>query len=388
MITILAKLFIKDDLPADQRRSAYGKLCGFAGILLNLLLCAGKFLAGALSGSIAITADAVNNLSDAGSSLASLVGFRIAEQKPDSSHPYGHGRVEYLSGLFIAVVILLMGIEIFKTSIDKILHPTATEGSLLVFCILGASILVKCYMAFYNTRIGKRIQSETLRATGIDSLCDCISTAVVLASTLLGYYTSLQIDGYCGIFVAIFVLIAGISAAKNTLNPLLGQPPEPEFVRRLEAFVLQYDDQVLGVHDLLVHDYGPGRLIISLHAEVPAEGNVLELHDIIDNLERALNKEFECSATIHMDPVITQDPIVDELRLRVAGIVATLDPMLTMHDFRVVTGPSHTNLIFDVVMPFEYTLTEDELVAQLCCEISGRIGSNYYAVIQVDHRVL
>lgn len=388
MISLLAKFFIKPNLAPDAKRSAYGKLCGLAGILLNLLLFAGKFFAGLVSNSIAITADAVNNLSDAGSSLVALVGFRIAEHKPDAKHPYGHGRVEYISGLLISLVILLMAFELLKTSVNKILHPAATEASPVIFCILIASILVKCYMAFYNYRIGKKIDSATLRATGTDSLCDCISTAVVLLSTVLGHFTSLQIDGYCGLIVAIFVFAAGFSAAKSTLNPLLGQPPEPEYVEQIEQYVLNFDEQIIGVHDLLVHDYGPGRRIISLHAEVPAEGNVLELHDIIDNLERHLAAELGCSSTIHMDPVITQDPMIDEIRSKVRGILAELDPSITMHDFRLVTGPSHTNLIFDIVLPYEYPLSEEVLIEKLQSQVSTVIGNNYYTVVQVDRKAV
>lgn len=388
MISLLAKFFIKPNLAPDAKRSAYGKLCGLAGILLNLLLFAGKFFAGLISNSIAITADAVNNLSDAGSSLVALVGFRIAEHKPDAKHPYGHGRVEYISGLLISLVILLMAFELLKTSVNKILHPAATEASPVIFCILIASILVKCYMAFYNYRIGKKIDSATLRATGTDSLCDCISTAVVLLSTVLGHFTSLQIDGYCGLIVAIFVFAAGFSAAKSTLNPLLGQPPEPEYVEQIEQYVLNFDEQIIGVHDLLVHDYGPGRRIISLHAEVPAEGNVLELHDIIDNLERHLAAELGCSSTIHMDPVITQDPMIDEIRSKVRGILAELDPSITMHDFRLVTGPSHTNLIFDIVLPYEYPLSEEVLIEKLQSQVSTVIGNNYYTVVQVDRKAV
>ncbi len=384
MISLLARLFIKPDLPPDATRSAYGKLCGLAGILLNLLLFAGKFFAGLISNSIAITADAINNLSDAGSSLVALVGFRLAEQKPDAKHPYGHGRVEYISGLFISLVILLMAFELLKTSVNKILHPVATEASLVIFCILLASILVKCYMAFYNYRIGKKIDSATLRATGTDSLCDCISTGVVLLSTVLGHFTSLHIDGYCGLVVAIFVFAAGFTAAKSTLNPLLGQPPEKEYVEKIEQYVLNFHEQIIGVHDLLVHDYGPGRRIISLHAEVPAEGNILELHDIIDNLERHLAAELGCSSTIHMDPVITQDPMIDEIHSKIRSILAELDSSISMHDFRLVTGPSHTNLIFDIVLPYEYPTTEEALMEQLQTQVTTVIGSNYYTVVQVD----
>ncbi len=388
MISLLAKLFIKPDLTQDARRSAYGKLCGLVGIALNLLLFAGKCFAGMISGSIAITADAVNNLSDAGSSLLALVGFRIAEQKPDAGHPYGHGRIEYVSGLIISFIILLMAFELFKSSIDKILHPTATVASSIVIGILIASIVIKCYMAFYNFRVGKQIQSATLRATGTDSLCDCLSTLAVLVCTILGHITSLKIDGYCGVLVAFFVCAAGFTAARETLNPLLGQPPEAEYVERLEQAVLNFDPQIIGVHDLLVHDYGPGRRIISLHAEVPAEGNILDLHDIIDNCERHLASELGCMATVHMDPVITKDPAIDKMKQQVKDILASIDMNIPMHDFRMVAGPTHTNLIFDIVLPFDYPTDETTLISRIQQEVNDRIGEHVYTVIQVDRKIV
>ena len=291
MITLLSKLFIRNDLSADARRSAYGKLCGIVGIILNLLLFAGKFFAGLLSGSIAVTADAFNNLSDAGSSVVSLVSFRISEQKPDAKHPYGHGRIEYIAGLIISAVIIIMAYELIKDSVGKIIHPADTEWSLLVVGILVVSILVKLYMAFYNTKLGRRFDAAALRATGIDSLSDCAATTVVLLCTILAHVKGWRIDGYAGVLVGGFILFAGIRAAREVVGPLLGEPPEREYVDQIEQLVLSFDPNILGVHDLMVHDYGPGRRVISLHAEVPAEGNVLELHDIIDNLEHRLSEE-------------------------------------------------------------------------------------------------
>lgn len=387
MITILSKLFIKSDMPADVQRGLYGKLCGLTGIFLNIVLFVIKFFAGTISNSIAITADAFNNLSDAGSSVVTLVGFKLSEQKPDAKHPYGHGRIEYISGLIVSAVILLMAYEMLKDSINKIIHPEKTSFSVLVIIILIISILAKFYMAYYNFRIGKKIDSATIRATGTDSLSDTISTIVVLASTIVGHFTDLHIDGICGIIVGIFILYAGISTAKETVSLLMGQPPEQEYVDSIEQLVINFDDSILDVHDLMVHDYGPGRKIISLHAEVPAEGNILAIHDVIDNLEKQLAQQFNCLATIHMDPVITKDPKVDALREDVRKLLHEIDPVISMHDFRIVSGPSHTNLIFDIVLPFKYPLTEQEVLKVIDQKIMDHYGSQYFTVVQIDHKM-
>lgn len=388
MITILSKLFIKDNMPIDRQRGVYGKLCGVVGILLNIVLFAIKFFAGIISNSIAITADAFNNLSDAGSSVVTLVGFKLSEQKPDAKHPYGHGRIEYISGLIVSAVILLMAYEMITDSIQKILHPEETSFSLPVVLILIISILVKCYMAFYNLKVGKKIDSATLRATGTDSLSDTISTIVVLASAIVGHFTDLHIDGICGVIVGLFILWAGISTARETVSLLMGEPPEKEYVDNLEELVIRFDEHIIGVHDLMVHDYGPGRKVISLHAEVPAEGNILEIHDIIDNLEKKLSEDFHCLATIHMDPVITQDPKVDLLKADVTTILTEIDPIISMHDFRIVSGPSHTNLIFDIVLPYKYPMSEREVLKLIDAKIMEHYGSEYFTVVQIDHQMV
>ena len=384
MILLLRKVFHLDTLSEDKKRSAYGKLCGIVGIAFNILLFAGKLLAGMISHSIAITADAFNNLSDAGTSVVTLAGFKLAEKEADTDHPFGHGRMEYLAGLIVAGVIFVVGFELLRDSIDKIIHPTEIEFSWVIVGILVASILVKCYMAFYNFRVGKEIDSATLKATGTDSLSDCISTAVVLAATLIGHFTNLKIDGYCGVAVAILIFIAGINAAKEILDPLLGQAPEKEFVHAIETKVLNFNENIVGVHDLIVHDYGPGRRIISLHAEVPAEGDILILHDIIDMLEMALKEEFGCLTTIHMDPVVTSDERVTELKQICTGIAAEVADCLTIHDFRVVFGESHTNLIFDIVIPYEFSMTDEQVVKAIQQKVTEIPGNKYFAVICVD----
>lgn len=385
MVAGLAKLLGLEELAPDKKRSAYGKLCGTVGIALNILLFIGKFVAGLISNSIAITADAFNNLSDAGSSLVTLIGFKLAEQKPDSDHPFGHGRMEYLSGLIVSAVILMMGFELVKDSVDKILHPTGVDFSVVVLIILIASIIGKCYMALYNYRYGKRFESSTLKATAVDSLSDCVSTTVVLIATVVGYYTDVQIDGFCGIAVGILIFVAGINAAKETLSPLLGEAPDPEFVDQIEKIVLNFDEEsVVGIHDLIVHDYGPGRRIISLHAEVPAEGNIMSLHDVIDNLEMKLREELGCITTIHMDPVVTSDERVTELKTRCIEMIKEIGESLSLHDFRVVFGETHTNLIFDVVVPFEFYLSDAETTKLIQERVWQHFGKNYFVVITID----
>ena len=375
MIAVLAKFMGIEELSSDKKRSAYGKLCGMVGIALNILLFIGKFVAGVISNSIAITADAFNNLSDAGSSLVTLIGFKMAEQKPDSDHPFGHGRMEYLSGLIVSAVILMMGFELVKDAIDKIIHPTEVEFSVIVLGILVASILIKCYMALYNFKYGKRFESGTLKATATDSLSDCVSTTVVLVATIIGHYTDVQIDGFCGIAVGILIFVAGVNAARETLSPLLGEAPDPEFVNQIEEMVLEFDkESVIGIHDLIVHDYGPGRRVISLHAEVPAEGNMMSLHDVIDNLEMKLREELGCLTTIHMDPVVTTDVRVGILKAQCNGIIKSIGSVLTLHDFRVVFGETHTNLIFDVIIPYDFALSDTETIEMIQKKISEEVG--------------
>ena len=385
MIEFLARVFIRhrDTLSPSALRQAYGQLCGAVGIGLNLLLFAGKLFAGTISGSIAITADAFNNLSDAGSSVVTLLGFRLAGRKPDPEHPFGHGRMEYISGLAVAGLILLMGVELGKSSLKKILSPEEIVSSPLVLAILAVSVAVKLYMFYYNRSIGRKIKSAAMSATATDSLSDAVSTTAVLMATLVGQLTGLNIDGWVGLLVALFILFSAYKAAKETLSPLLGQTPDPEFVERIEQIVLSYPE-VLNVHDLIVHDYGPGRMMISLHAEVSADGDLLQLHDVIDNAEHRLKKELGCMAVIHMDPIITNDAHTDALRMAVAEKVKTIDPRLTIHDFRTVPGSTHTNLIFDVVVPYDVKLTADEVRRRIGALVK-ELDENYFAVVQVDN---
>lgn len=386
MVTLLAKFFIdpNEDPKGEAVRRVYGMLCSMVGIGLNLVLFAGKYLAGVLSGSIAITADAFNNLSDAGSSLITLIGFKFAGMKADAEHPFGHGRFEYISGFLVAAAIILMGFELFKSSIEKILHPSPVDTGLLSMAILVVSVGVKLYMNFYNRSIGKRIGSAAMKATAADSLSDAVATSVVLFSMLVMKVTGLEVDGWCGLLVALFILYAGYNAAKDTISPLLGQPPEPELIERIKEITLAHKE-IVGIHDLVVHDYGPGRLMISLHGEVLGNGDIFELHDVIDQAEKELKERLGCDAVIHMDPIAADDEEVNQMKEAVTELVTSIDDSITLHDFRMVKGPTHTNLIFDVVIPFKSELGDREAVQKIQELVSARWGDNYFTVVNVDH---
>ncbi len=391
MLKFLAKLFIKTPREYDDpvTRRAYGVLCGAIGILLNILLFAGKFIAGSLAKSVAVTADAFNNLADAGSSVITMIGFRLAGQKPDKEHPFGHGRFEYIAGLLVSAAIILMGVELLKTSVEKIIAPQAVEFSVLTAVILVFSVAVKIYMAVYNGSLGKKLASPALAAAAKDSLSDSIATAVVLVSSAVGHFLRINIDGWCGAAVAVFVLRAGIMSVRDTLAPLLGTEPDPEFVKRINDIVLSYP-KISAIHDLIIHDYGPGRQIISLHAEMPTESgsDIFKLHDIVDNAERRLRQELGCDATIHLDPVAAEDEQTQMLHERMEAALFEINSGLTMHDFRIVPGPTHTNLIFDVVVPYDNKMPQAEILEKIeyaAAELpSGKNGGKYYAVVRFD----
>ena len=385
MIRLLSRRLIPDreNVSSPAVRRAYGTLCGAVGIVLNILLFAGKFFAGQLSGSIAVTADAFNNLSDAGSSAVTLLGFRLAGRKPDTDHPFGHGRIEYISGLVVAGLILLMGVELAKSSFDKILHPQEVTFSLPAIIIMAASVCVKLYMFLYNRSIGHMIRSAAMEATAMDSFSDAVATTAVLLAMLIGRWTGLAVDGYVGMIVAVFILLSAYKAARETLSPLLGQAPDPELVQEIRDTALS-GDIVQGIHDLVVHDYGPGRMMISLHAEVPAHGDIMAMHDEIDNIEKELMEKLHCHAVIHMDPIVTDDEQINALRTQVAELVKQVDPALTIHDFRVVRGTTHDNLIFDAVLPFSSGKTVSEATQEIRGLVRG-IDDRYRAVVTVEH---
>lgn len=382
MITCLAKFWIRESDSEEKKRRVYGTLGAVVGIFLNICLFTGKYLAGFLSGSIAIMADAFNNLSDAGSSFISLIGFAFSGKKPDLDHPFGHGRIEYLAGLGVSFLILLMGVELAKNSVQKILHPVSVQISTLSIAVLSASILVKLYMAYYNHAIGKKIRSATMAATATDSLSDAAATTVVLLAMLFLAVTGINIDGYCGILVAVFILAAGIGAAKETVSPLLGQAPDPEFVKEIKELVMQHEE-VLGIHDMAVHDYGPGRVMVSLHAEVSGDGNIYELHDLIDRIERELKEKLHCETVIHMDPIDVGNVKTVEMKEEMVKLVKAIDERLTIHDFRMVTGTTHHNMIFDVVIPADFKLSQEELKDIIQKKVWEK-WPDYYVVIDVD----
>lgn len=384
MISLLVKLLYGEMDMSDEKtvRRAYGTACSGAGIGFNVLLFAGKLIAGMLSGSVAIVSDAFNNLSDAGSSIISLVGFKLSNKKSDPQHPFGHGRLEYISGLCVSFLIILMGVELGKASIEKIIEPAQVKFSLLTAAILAASILVKLYMALYNSRIGKRLNAVTMKAMAKDSLSDAVATSVVLMSMIVAKLADIAIDGYCGVVVAAFILFTGITAARDTISPLLGQKPDSEFIEEVMRIVNAHKE-IIGTHDLVVHDYGPGRLMITLHAEVDADMDILVAHDAVDNIENELREKLGCSAVVHMDPIVTDDVETNATREEIKRVVSNIDSRMTIHDFRMVPGPTHTNVIFDVAVPFDTDMDDDELRKILGARIR-EVDSKLNAVIEID----
>lgn len=383
MTKLLIKLFLpKDWNPADPaHRRRGGTLSGGVGIALNILLFFGKLLAGLLTGSVAMVADALNNLSDCATSVMTLVGFRLAGQAADRDHPFGHGRIEYITGLIVALAILLMGVEVGKSALEQLVSPRGVDFSWLACGILAASILVKLWMFFFNRALGRRMESAAMEATAADSLSDTLSTGVVLLSALVGHFFALQIDGLAGALVAVFILKTGWEAARDTLDPLLGRAMDRALAADIDTLVLGHD-KILGIHDLVYHDYGPGRAMMSFHAEVPADGDMLELHDIIDHIERELKEKHNIETVIHMDPVVN-DERTRALREQVAALAREIAPGVTIHDFRITPGPMHTNLIFDVLIPYDVPLSETEVEQRLSRQIR-ELSDKYFAVIQAD----
>ena len=384
MISLLARIFIKDrENVTDERvRVAYGMLCSLFGIFLNVLLFTGKYFAGLISGSIAITADAFNNLSDAGSSVITLLGFRLGAMKPDAQHPFGHGRIEYISGAAVASVIVAVGVQLGRDSLAKITSPTPIDTGLLPMAILVISICVKLYMFAYNRGVGKKINYPGMRATATDSVSDSVATTVVFLSMLAARLFGINIDGWSGVAVAGFIIYSGVSAMKDTLSPLLGNPPDPQLVKSITDIVMAHAE-ILNIHDLIVHDYGPGRLIISLHAEVPGNGDIYALHDAIDTAEFELSEKLGCLAVIHMDPISTDDNKVNAMRDAVTKAAKAIDSGMTIHDFRIVDGPTHTNVIFDAVLPFGTELSEEEARTRLEDAVHG-LWTNAHPKIRID----
>ena len=368
----LVRHFVKDHEKADDPavRMRYGQFAGIVGIICNIALCLGKGVIGLIAGSVSIVADALNNLSDAASNVISLLGFKLASKPADPGHPYGHGRYEYLSGLAVAVVIVIIGVELIQTSIDKVLNPTATEFSLAVVAVLVLSILVKLWMAVFNRTIGRRISSTTLEATAVDSRNDVISTGVVLVCAIVSHLTGIDLDGIVGIAVGAFIVYSGAQLVRDTVNPLLGQAPDPALVSHIQNKILGYPG-VLGTHDLMVHDYGPGRQFASAHVEMAAEADPMESHDLIDNIEQDFKEDDGLIVTLHYDPIVTDDPEVKDLRNQINALVKTIDARLSIHDLRTVPGPTHTNVIFDCVKPADFDMDDEDLRARIAALVAA-----------------
>lgn len=383
MIQFLVQKFIPNwqDTKNPSVRERYGVLAATVGILSNLLLFLIKILAGLLAGSISIIADAVNNLSDAGSSVITMLAFKISGKPADPKHPYGHARMEYISGMAVSFIIIFLGLQLMGSSFEKVLHPQAVSLSALTYIILVISVLVKLWQGIFNRKLGKQIASESLQATASDSLNDVIATSAVLISAVFYHFTQIPIDGWIGLLVAGFITFSGIKLVIETGNPLLGEAPDPEFIQKLGSSIMEYDG-VIGMHDLQVHSYGPGRVFATVHAEVPANVDILVSHDIIDNIEREVGAELGINLVIHMDPVVTDNEQINLLREQIEQIVKSVDTDLSMHDFRAVSGPSHTNLVFDVVVPPGFEL-DDERVTQAISEKAKKLG-NYFCIITID----
>ena len=384
MTNLLLRLFIKNykNTSDPKVRGAVGILSGIVGIVCNLLLFAGKLLVGTLAGSVSITADAVNNLSDASSALITLAGFKLAERPADQGHPYGHARMEYLAGLAVAALILIIGVGLGRSSVEKILHPVPVSFSLATFLVLAVSILLKLWMSLFNRNLGRRIDSGTLLAVSADSRNDVLSTAAVLVAGLVEHHFGVQIDGYMGLAVALFILWSGISIARDTINPLLGQETSPELIACITG-ELKNHDKILGYHDLMVHDYGPGQRFATVHVEMDAREDPMACHDIIDNVERACMCNHQIHLCIHYDPIVTDDEQLNHLRQQITNRLHRIDPRLSIHDFRMVCGPMHTNLIFDLLLPYDMAKQRDELrkaIDQALLQEPGR----YYTIITFE----
>ena len=385
MTKLLIKLFVKDSRnvsdPAVRQR--YAMLAGIAGIVLNLLLFAGKLTTGILAASVAVIADAFNNVSDAGSSVITIIRFRLAGKHEDKEHPLGHGRLEYVSAFIVDMLIILVGAELLKSSVEKIISPSLPAVSAATIVLLVAAVLVKLWLFFFYRKIGNLIDSAAVKSTSIDSISDTVATSLVLISTLVARFANVGIDGWAGILVAGFILFTGIKAAKETIDLLLGTPPEPAFIQELKDFVKNYPE-VVGVHDLMVHDYGPGRKIISFHAEVPSDSDINYAHDVIDCIERDMHEKFGCIVTIHLDPIVTGNKEVDEMRRMAEETAKEVDSSFTIHDFRMTSGGKHINLIFDLSVPTDCKIPDGEAAQKVAEKISEK-NPDCHAVIHPEH---
>lgn len=386
MLNLLAKIFIKnpDDVKNPEVRTVWGLLCSIYTIALNVLMFAAKYIAGMLAGSVAITADSFNNLSDAGSSILTLFGFRFAGKKPTPERPFGHGRIEYITGLIISAMILIVGVSTLRDSVDAIANPEDVQFSVLSVAVLLVSIAVKFYMAMYGRRIGGRIESSALKATASDNMTDTISTGLTLVSLLLNRFFGWKLDGWVALIVAILLIKAGIECGWETVKDLLGKKADPELVRQIQECAMSYDE-IIGIHDLIIHDYGPGRLYVTLHCEVDGSRDVYELHDAMDRCMNELDRTIGCESVIHMDPINTDDGITAAAREKVIKLLReNIDERISVHDFRMVTGPTHDNLLFDVLVPLDIKLSDDEVEERVTQLVSGNFEHRTFAIVKID----
>ncbi len=385
MTNFLIRLFVgkNQDVHDVKVRGRYASIAGFTGIVLNVLLFVGKLVLGILAGSVAIIADAFNNISDAGSSIVTLIGFRLAAKPVDKEHPLGHGRLEYVSGFIVDMLIILVGFELLTSSFDKILNPTLPTVGYTTLILLGAAILVKLWLFFFYHKIAKTINSASIKASAFDSLTDCVATSLVLISAIIARVWGVGIDGWAGILVAAFILFTGINAAKETIDLLLGSPPDPAFIDGIYEFVKGYPE-IIGIHDVMVHDYGPGRQIVSFHAEVPSNSDINIAHEEVDKLERDMHEKFGCIVTVHLDPIVTDDPFVNEVRAAINNAASVVAPDFSIHDFRMTVGEVSFNLIFDLVVPADCKLTPAE-AERLVVEEIQKTYPNCFCVIRVEH---
>lgn len=385
MSELLVKLFIKDseNIKSAVVRERYGMLSSVTGIVLNILLSAGKYLIGVITNSIAITADATNNLTDATSCIITLAGFKMANRKPDKEHPFGHGRIEYVAALIVGFLVELMGYELIKSSIGKIKNPEAVVFSIPAVIVLVMSILGKVWLAYFNHKLGKKIESPVMSAVVTDSIGDITATSVTLISLILSKFISFPLDGYMGILVSLFILYSGFGILKESIGIILGAPPSKEMVDELVDFIMSHEE-ILGIHDLVIHSYGASRTFATVHTEISSDDDIIKIHDTIDMIEKNVKDRFGIELVIHMDPIVTNNETVNKYYEMVHKVIKDIDSALNMHDFRVVEGNTHTNLIFDVVVPFGFRLSEKELIEKINSEIK-KINENYYLVITVDN---
>lgn len=385
MTKLLIKLFVKNNKEVNNPkvRRSYGTLASIVGIVSNTILCILKLIIGFLSGMISITADALNNLTDASSSIVSLIGFKISGKPADKSHPFGHARMEYITGFMVSIVVAVLGIELIFTSIEKIFSPDPVLKNIFwPIVILVIAVFAKIYQALFNFKVGKIIQSTSLKATAVDSRNDVIATTVVIIGLVISYFTNFNLDGYLGAAVGAFILISGVKLIFETAQPLLGQKPEENVVKSFVELITSFDG-ILGLHDLQIHSYGPNCIFASCHVEVDAAKDILVSHDLVDNIEKACLEKLKINTVLHMDPVVLNDPLLDKIKTEVKTIIDNYDIKLSMHDFRIVTGPTHTNIVFDIVVPFSKNKSDITIVNEISTLIN-KLNPSYYAVINVD----